>query len=186
MLRRIRVSKRRTERWGEERDWGLGARDCRCGDCVVPLRASRKNFSTSLVTSAQSFVPGSWNALAETLHQQRLGAVEATALLRTVMEQIDVAVFAFDPTQHLRIANRTGERLMNRTVEQMLGLMDKLVESGKSLIVISHHQAVMAHADHLIDVGPGAGHEGGEVVFTGTPAELVAAKKWTLTGRHLA
>ncbi len=61
------------------------------------------------------------NALAETLHHQRLGAVEATALLRTVMEQIDVAVFAFDPTQHLRIANRTGERLMNRTVEQMLG-----------------------------------------------------------------
>jgi nitrogen fixation/metabolism regulation signal transduction histidine kinase len=61
------------------------------------------------------------NALAETLHHQRLGAVEATALLRTVMEQIDVAVFAFDPTQHLRISNRTGERLMNRTVEQMLG-----------------------------------------------------------------
>jgi nitrogen fixation/metabolism regulation signal transduction histidine kinase len=61
------------------------------------------------------------NALAETLHQQRLGAVEATALLRTVMEQIDVAVFAFDPSQRLRIANRTGERLMNRTVEQMLG-----------------------------------------------------------------
>lgn len=61
------------------------------------------------------------NALAETLHHQRLGAVEATALLRTVMEQIDVAVFAFDPTQHLRIANRTGERLMGRTVEQMLG-----------------------------------------------------------------
>lgn len=61
------------------------------------------------------------NALAETLHHQRLGAVEATALLRTVMEQIDVAVFAFDPEQHLRIANRTGERLMNRTVEQMLG-----------------------------------------------------------------
>lgn len=61
------------------------------------------------------------NALADTLHRQRLGAVEATALLRTVMEQIDVAVFAFDPEQHLRIANRTGERLMNRTVEQMLG-----------------------------------------------------------------
>ncbi len=61
------------------------------------------------------------NALAETLHRQRLDAVEATALLRTVMEQIDVAVFAFDPAQHLRIANRTGERLMGRTVEQMLG-----------------------------------------------------------------
>jgi PAS domain S-box-containing protein len=61
------------------------------------------------------------NALAETLHEQRLGAVEATALLRTVMEQIDVAVFAFDPEQHLRIVNRTGERLMGRSTEQMLG-----------------------------------------------------------------
>ncbi|MDP1569054.1 MAG: ATP-binding protein [Vicinamibacterales bacterium] len=61
------------------------------------------------------------NALAETLHQQRLGAVEATALLRTVMEQIDVAIFAFDPGQHLRLVNRTGERLMGRPKEQMLG-----------------------------------------------------------------
>ena len=61
------------------------------------------------------------NALAETLHEQRLGAVEATALLRTVMEQIDVAVFAFDPEQRLRIVNRTGERLMGRSMEQMLG-----------------------------------------------------------------
>src|SRR5688500_4547658 len=61
------------------------------------------------------------NALAETLHEQRLGAVEATALLRTVMEQIDVAVFAFDPQHHLRIVNRTGERLMGKSMEHMLG-----------------------------------------------------------------
>ncbi len=61
------------------------------------------------------------NALADTLHEQRLGAVEATALLRTVMEQIDVAVFAFDPEQRLRIVNRTGERLMGRSMEHMLG-----------------------------------------------------------------
>ena len=61
------------------------------------------------------------NELAETLHDQRLGAVEATALLRTVMEQIDVAVFAFDPDERLRIVNRTGERLMGRSMEQMLG-----------------------------------------------------------------
>jgi two-component system nitrogen regulation sensor histidine kinase NtrY len=61
------------------------------------------------------------NALAETLHEQRLGAVEATALLRTVMEQVDVAVFAFDPAERLRIVNRTGERLMGRNMEQMLG-----------------------------------------------------------------
>ena len=61
------------------------------------------------------------NALAETLHEQRLGAVEATALLRTVMEQIDVAVFAFDPEHRLRIVNRTGERLMGKSMEHMLG-----------------------------------------------------------------
>jgi PAS domain S-box-containing protein len=71
------------------------------------------------------------NELAETLHEQRLGAVEATALLRTVMEQIDVAVFAFDPSHHLRIVNRTGERLMGRTMEQMLGrTADELVVSS--------------------------------------------------------
>ncbi|MBV2153107.1 excinuclease ABC subunit UvrA [Kitasatospora sp. SUK 42] len=70
-------------------------------------------------------------------------------------------------------------------VEQLLGLLDRLVESGKSVIVIEHHLAVMAHADWIIDLGPGAGHDGGRVVFEGTPAELVAARS-TLTGEHLA
>ncbi|MEO8437738.1 MAG: hypothetical protein ABI562_04705, partial [Chloroflexota bacterium] len=63
--------------------------------------------------------------------------------------------------------------------------LDRLVESGKSVIVISHHQAVMAHADWIIDLGPGAGHDGGRIVFEGTPADLVAARS-TLTGEHLA
>ena len=70
-------------------------------------------------------------------------------------------------------------------VEQLLGLLDRLVESGKSVIVIEHHQAVMAHADWIIDLGPGAGHDGGQIVFEGTPADLVAARS-TLTGEHLA
>jgi excinuclease UvrABC ATPase subunit len=70
-------------------------------------------------------------------------------------------------------------------VEQLLGLLDRLVDSGKSVIVVEHHQAVMAHADWIIDLGPGAGHDGGRVVFEGTPAELVAARS-TLTGEHLA
>ena len=70
-------------------------------------------------------------------------------------------------------------------VEQLLGLLDRIVDSGKSVIVIEHHQAVMAHADWIIDLGPGAGHDGGRVVFEGTPADLVAAKS-TLTGEHLA
>ena len=66
-------------------------------------------------------------------------------------------------------------------VEQLLGLLDRLVDSGKSVIVIEHHQAVMAHADWIIDLGPGAGHDGGRIVVEGTPAALVAARS-TLTG----
>lgn len=81
-----------------------------------------------------------------------------------------------EPTTGLHLAD----------VENLLGLLDRLVDSGKSVIVIEHHQAVMAHADWIIDLGPGAGHDGGLVVFEGTPAELVGAKKKTLTGKHLA
>ncbi|QGN57539.1 ATP-binding cassette domain-containing protein [Nostocoides sp. HKS02] len=80
-----------------------------------------------------------------------------------------------EPTTGLHLAD----------VEQLLGLLDRLVDSGKSVIVIEHHQAVMAHADWIIDLGPGAGHDGGRVVFEGTPAELVADRS-TLTGQHLA
>ena len=70
-------------------------------------------------------------------------------------------------------------------VEQLLGLLDRIVDAGRSVIVIEHHQAVMAHADWIIDLGPGAGHDGGQVVFEGSPASLVAARS-TLTGEHLA
>ena len=80
-----------------------------------------------------------------------------------------------EPTTGLHLAD----------VEHLLGLLDRLVDSGKSVIVISHHQAVMAHADWIIDLGPGAGHDGGRIVFEGTPADLVAARS-TLTGEHLA
>ncbi|HRQ00678.1 MAG TPA: excinuclease ABC subunit UvrA [Terrimesophilobacter sp.] len=80
-----------------------------------------------------------------------------------------------EPTTGLHLAD----------VEHLLGLLDRLVDSGKSVIVIEHHQAVMAHADWIIDLGPGAGNDGGEIVFEGTPAELVAARS-TLTGQHLA
>jgi excinuclease UvrABC ATPase subunit len=80
-----------------------------------------------------------------------------------------------EPTTGLHLAD----------VEQLLGLLDRLVDGGKSVIVIEHHQAVMAHADWIIDLGPGAGHDGGRLVFEGTPADLVAAKS-TLTGQHLA
>ena len=80
-----------------------------------------------------------------------------------------------EPTAGLHLAD----------VEQLLGLLDRLVDSGKSVIVIEHHQAVMAHADWIIDLGPGAGRDGGRIVFAGTPADLIAARS-TLTGEHLA
>ena len=86
------------------------------------------------------------------------------------------SVYVLDePTTGLHLAD----------VEQLLGLLDRLVDSGKSVIVIEHHQAVMAHADWIIDLGPGAGHDGGQLIFVGTPADLVAARS-TLTGEHLA
>jgi excinuclease UvrABC ATPase subunit len=99
--------------------------------------------------------------------------------------------------QRLKLATRMGEKggiyildepttgLHLADVEQLLGLLDHLVDSGKSVIVIEHHQAVMAHADWIIDLGPGAGHDGGRVVFEGTPTELVKDRS-TLTGLHLA
>ncbi|MFG2650554.1 ATP-binding cassette domain-containing protein [Streptomyces sp. NPDC048436] len=88
----------------------------------------------------------------------------------------DRLVYVLDePTTGLHLAD----------VEQLLGLLDRLVDAGKSVIVVEHHQAVMAHADWIIDLGPGAGHDGGKVVFEGTPADLVAARS-TLTGEHLA
>jgi excinuclease UvrABC ATPase subunit len=80
-----------------------------------------------------------------------------------------------EPTSGLHLAD----------VEQLLGLLDRLVDSGRSVVVIEHHQAVMAHADWIIDLGPGAGHDGGRVVFEGPPADLVASRS-TLTGEHLA
>jgi excinuclease UvrABC ATPase subunit len=99
--------------------------------------------------------------------------------------------------QRLRLATQMGEKggvyvldepttgLHLADVEQLLGLLDRLVDAGKSVIVIEHHQAVMAHADWIIDLGPGAGHDGGRIVFEGKPADLVADRS-TLTGKHLA
>ena len=86
------------------------------------------------------------------------------------------AVYVLDePTTGLHLAD----------VDNMLGMLDRLVDAGNSVIVIEHHQAVMAHADWIVDIGPGAGRDGGEVVFEGTPADLVSARS-TLTAQHLA
>ena len=99
--------------------------------------------------------------------------------------------------QRLKLATHMGEKggvyildepttgLHLADVEQLLALLDRLVDSGKSVIVIEHHQAVMAHADWIIDIGPGAGHDGGRIVFEGTPSDLIASRS-TLTAKHLA
>ncbi|MFD2081450.1 Excinuclease UvrABC ATPase subunit [Actinopolymorpha cephalotaxi] len=102
------------------------------------------------------------------------GERQRLKLAAAMAEKGDVYVLD-EPTTGLHLAD----------VEQLLGLLDRLVDSGKSVVVIEHHQAVMAHADWIIDLGPGAGHDGGRVVFEGTPADLVAARS-TLTGEHLA
>jgi excinuclease UvrABC ATPase subunit len=102
------------------------------------------------------------------------GERQRLKLATQMAEKGDVYVLD-EPTTGLHLAD----------VEQLLGLLDRLVDSGKSAIVIAHHQAVMAHADWIIDLGPGAGHDGGSIVFEGTPTELVDARS-TLTGEHLA
>ncbi len=102
------------------------------------------------------------------------GERQRLKLATHMAEKGDVYVLD-EPTSGLHLAD----------VQQLLGLLDRLVDSGKSVIVIAHHQAVMAHADWIVDLGPGAGHDGGQIVFEGTPADIVKAKK-TLTGRHLA
>jgi excinuclease UvrABC ATPase subunit len=102
------------------------------------------------------------------------GERQRLKLATNMAEKGDVYVLD-EPTTGLHLAD----------VEQLLGLLDRLVDSGKSVIVIAHHQAVMAHADWIIDLGPGAGRDGGRIVFEGTPSDLVAARS-TLTGEHLA
>jgi excinuclease UvrABC ATPase subunit len=102
------------------------------------------------------------------------GERQRLKLAAQMAEKADVYVLD-EPTTGLHLAD----------VAQLLGLLDRLVDSGRSVIVIEHHQAVMAHADWIVDLGPGAGHDGGRVVFEGPPAELVATRS-TLTGKHLA
>jgi excinuclease UvrABC ATPase subunit len=102
------------------------------------------------------------------------GERQRLKLATHMAEKGDVYVLD-EPTTGLHLAD----------VEQLLGLLDRLVDSGKSVIAIAHHQALMAHADWILDLGPGAGHDGGRIIFEGTPADLVAAHS-TLTGEHLA
>jgi excinuclease UvrABC ATPase subunit len=105
-----------------------------------------------------------------------LSGGERQRLRLAIQMASDGGIYVLDePTTGLHLAD----------VEHLLALLDRLVETGKSVIVIEHNLAVMAHADWIIDLGPGAGHDGGRIVFEGTPADLVAARS-TLTGEHLA
>ena len=108
---------------------------------------------------------------------------QVDALIAQLRTRRDLAIIRLMLDGGLRPGEVLGLHLAD--IQQLLGLLDRLVDAGRSVVVIEHHQAVMAHADWIIDLGPGAGHDGGRVVFTGTPAELVASQA-TLTGRHLA
>ncbi len=146
------------------------------------------------VTEAESFF-GSGEARTPAAHKI-LERMEDVGLGYLTLGQ-PLTTLSGGERQRLKLATHMGDKggvyvldepttgLHLADVEQLLGLLDRLVDSGKSVIVIEHHQAVMAHADWIIDLGPGAGHDGGRIVFEGTPADLVAARS-TLTGEHLA
>ena len=127
----------------------------------------------------------------ETLQQVGMGYVKlgqpSTTLSGGEAQRIKLAAElrkkSTGKTLYLLDEPTTGLHLAD--VENLLGLLDRLVDSGKSVVVIEHHQAVMAHADWILDLGPGAGHDGGTLVFEGTPAQLVEEAS-TLTGQHLA
>jgi excinuclease UvrABC ATPase subunit len=159
---------------------------------VLEYRLKGQNIAQVLAMSAaeaeEFFGPGPAGAILRRMVDVGLGYISLGQPLTTLSggerQRLKLAIhmaekggiYVLDePTSGLHLAD----------VEQLLHLLDRLVDSGKTVIVIEHHQAVMAHADWIIDMGPGAGHDGGRVVFEGTPAQLVAARS-TLTGQHLA
>ncbi|MFF8482145.1 ATP-binding cassette domain-containing protein [Streptomyces antibioticus] len=176
-----------------------------CEDCegkrfdasVLEYRLGGRDISEVLamsVTEAEEFF-GSGEAHTPAAHRvlERLADVGLGYL--TIGQPL--TTLSGGERQRLKLATHMGDKggvyvldepttgLHLADVEQLLGLLDRLVDSGKSVIVVEHHQAVMVHADWIIDLGPGAGHDGGRIVFEGTPADLVADRS-TLTGEHLA
>ncbi len=149
---------------------------------VMPVDAAKAFFA-----EAKSRVPAAV-AILERLADAGLGYLSLGQPLTTLSggerQRLKLATAMAEKGQ-IYVLDEPTAGLHLADVEQLLALLDRLVDAGKSVIVIEHHQAVMAHADWLIDLGPGAGHEGGRVVFEGTPAALVAARS-TMTGEHLA
>ncbi|UCN15074.1 ATP-binding cassette domain-containing protein [Cellulomonas iranensis] len=162
-------------------EYRLGGRD------VAEVLAMPAADAATYFAEGESRVPAAL-AIAQRLVDVGLGYVTLGQPLTTL---------SGGERQRLRLATHLGEKggvyvldepttgLHLADVANLLGLLDRLVDAGRSVIVIEHHQAVMAHADWIVDLGPGAGHDGGRVVFEGTPADLVAARS-TLTGQHLA
>ena len=144
------------------------------GRGVLRRRASARTPAAHAVLARLADVGLGYLSLGQPLTTLSGGERQRLKLATQMAEKGGVYVLD-EPTTGLHLAD----------VEQLLGLLDRLVDAGKSVIVIEHHQAVMAHADWIIDLGPGAGHDGGRIVFEGTPADLVAARS-TLTGEHLA
>ena len=176
-----------------------------CEDCggrrfqaeVLELRLAGKNIAEVLELSAaeaqelfgagEARIPAAMTIL-NRLADVGLGYLRLGQALNTLSggerQRVKLAMHMRD-TSSVCILDEPTTGLHLADVEQLLGLLDRLVDAGRTVIVIEHHQAVMAHADHIIDLGPGAGQDGGRIVFTGTPAELVRARS-TLTGHHLA
>jgi excinuclease UvrABC ATPase subunit len=162
-------------------EYKLGGRD------ISEVLAMSVTEATDFFGAGEAQVPGAHKIL-ERLADVGLGYLSLGQPLTTL---------SGGERQRLKLATHLGQKgdvyvldepttgLHLADVEQLLGLLDRLVDSGKSVIVVEHHLAVVAHADWIIDLGPGAGHDGGRIVFEGTPADLVAGRS-TLTGQHLA
>ena len=135
------------------------------GGGVLRLRARRHTPPAQAILERLADVGLGYLSLGQPLTTLSGGERQRLKLATQMAEKGSIYVLD-EPTTGLHLAD----------VDQLLGLLDRLVDSGKSVIVIAHHQAVMAHADWIIDLGPGAGHDGGRIVFEGTPADLVAAR----------
>ncbi len=148
----------------------------------LPVAQARAFFS-----EGEAKIPAA-AAILTRLHDVGLGYITLGQPLSTLSggerQRIKLAI-AMGEEGEVYVLDEPTTGLHLADVENILGLLDRLVDAGKTVIVIEHHQAVMAHADWIVDLGPGAGHDGGRVVFEGTPADLVAARS-TLTGEHLA
>jgi excinuclease UvrABC ATPase subunit len=176
-----------------------------CEDCegkrfqaeVLEYRFGDKNISEVLAMSVAEATAFFAEGPARTPAAHRIVARMADVGLGYLKLGQPLPTLSGGERQRLKLATRMGDKggvyvldepttgLHLADVAQLLGLLDRLVDAGTSVIVIEHHQAVMAHADWIIDLGPGAGHDGGRIVFEGTPADLVAARS-TVTGEHLA